>query len=64
MKLTPAQQVIYNMILSISNDGPLTDEKRELLLSINMTEMGLTRDDKLAAIRQYEHIIGLTLKAA
>jgi hypothetical protein len=63
MNLTPSQQVIYNMILSMNSNGPLTDDKRALLLSVDMTEMGLTRDDKLAAIRHYEHIIGLTIQA-
>lgn len=64
MTLTNAQQVIYNIILSMNNNGPLSDSKRELLLSIDMTEMGLTHDDKKIAIRHYEHVIGCTFSVS
>jgi hypothetical protein len=48
----------------MNNNGPLTDENRALLLSVDFTRFGITGDDKKQAVRQYEHVIGLTLKAA
>jgi hypothetical protein len=64
MQLTPCQQVIYNLLLSMNNNGPLTAENRATLLAIDMSKIGLTDDDKKIAIRHYEHNIGLILEAA
>ena len=64
MTQTPAQLAVYNILLSMNNNGPLTDENRALLLSVDFTRFGITGDDKKQAVRQYEHVIGLTLKAA
>ena len=64
MTQTPAQLVVYNILLGMNNNGPLTDENRALLLSVDFARFGITEDDKKQAIRQYEHVIGLTLKAA
>jgi hypothetical protein len=63
MNLTPAQQNIYNIILTMNNNGPLTDNNRHLLLSVDFSKFGITENDKLTAIRHYEHIVGLTLQA-
>ena len=64
MTQTPTQLAVYNIILTMNNNGPITDENRALLLSVDFTRFGVTEDDKKQAIRQYEHVIGLTLKAA
>jgi len=64
MTQTPAQLAVYNILLGMNNNGPLTDDNRALLLSVDFTRFGITEDDKKQAIRQYEHLIGLTLKAA
>ena len=64
MTQTPAQLAAYNILLGMNNSGPLTDDNRALLLSVDFTRFGITEDDKKQAVRQYEHLIGLTLKAA
>jgi hypothetical protein len=64
MTQTPAQLAVYNILLGMNNSGPLIDDNRALLLSVDFTRFGITEDDKKQAIRQYEHAIGLTLKAA
>ena len=60
MTQTPSQLNVYNMLLGMNDNGPLTDKNRALLLSIDFTSFGITEDDKKQAIRQYEHIIGCT----
>jgi hypothetical protein len=64
MTLTNSQAIVYGILLGMNNNGPLTDENRALLLSVDFARFGITEDDKKQAIRQYEHVIGLTLKAA
>lgn len=64
MTQTPTQLAVYNILLCMNNSGPLTDDNRALLLSVDFARFGITEDDKKQAIRQYEHVIGLTLKAA
>lgn len=64
MTQTPAQLAVYNILLGMNNSGPLNDDNRALLLSVDFAPFGITEDDKKQAIRQYEHVIGLTLKAA
>jgi hypothetical protein len=64
MTQTPAQLAVYNFLLGMNNNGPLTDGNRAALLAVDFARFGITEDDKKQAIRQYEHVIGLTLKAA
>jgi hypothetical protein len=64
MTQTPAQLAVYNILLGMNNNGPLTDGNRAALLAVDFARFGITEDDKKQAIRQYEHVIGLTLKAA
>ena len=64
MTLTNSQAIVYGILLGMNNNGPLTDENRALLLSVDFASFGITEDDKKQAIRQYEHVIGLTFKAA
>jgi len=64
MTLTTSQQSVYNIMLSMNNNGQLTDNNRSLLLSVDLTNCGITQDDKKAAIRAYEHIVGCTFNIA
>jgi hypothetical protein len=48
----------------MNNNGPLTDDNRALLLSVDFSKFGITEDDKKQAIRQYAHVIGCTFTLA
>lgn len=64
MTQTQNELAVYNILLCMNKNGPLTDENRALLLSVDFSRFGVTENDKKQAIRQYEHVFGLTLKAA
>jgi hypothetical protein len=64
MTLTTSQWSVYNILLGMSNNGPLTDDNRALLLSVDLEKFGISKNDIQVTIRHYEHIVGLTLQAA
>lgn len=64
MTQTPSQVIVYNILLGMNSNGPLTDENRAAILAIDFSKFGITEDDKKQAIRQYEHIIGCTFTLA
>jgi hypothetical protein len=48
----------------MSKNGPLTDDNRTLILSVDLSQFGIADADKQTAIRMYEHVIGCTFKLA
>jgi|688.fasta_scaffold1793322_2 hypothetical protein len=62
MTLTTTQCSVYNILLGMSQNGPLTDDNRALLLSVDLSQFGIADADKQAAIRMYEHVIGCIFK--
>jgi hypothetical protein len=64
MTLTTSQLSVYNILLGMCDNSPLTDDKRALLLSVDLKQFGISDNDKKIAVRHYEHIVGLTLQAA
>ena len=64
MTLTTNQLNVYNIMLGMNGNGPLTDEKRTNLLSVDLSPFGINQEDKQVAIRRYESVIGLTLQSA
>jgi hypothetical protein len=53
----------YAILLGMNDNGPLTDAKRALFMSVDLTPFGITADDKIKAVRAYESIIGLIIEA-
>lgn len=64
MTLTTNQLNVYNIMLGMNGNGPLTDEKRTNLLSVDLSPFGISQEDKQVAVRWYESVIGLTLQSA
>lgn len=64
MNLTTSQLSVYNILLGMSNNGPLTEANRARILSVNFNKFGITEDDKKIAIRNYEHVIGCIFSVA
>lgn len=64
MTLTTSQLSVYNIILGMCNNGPLTDVSRDLILSVDFNKFGITEEDKKIAIRNYEHVIGCTFSVS
>ena len=64
MTLTTTQCSVYNILLGMSKNGPLTDDNRTLILSVDLSQFGIADADKQTAIRMYEHVIGCTFKLA
>jgi hypothetical protein len=61
--LTATQWNAYTILQGMNDNGPLTDAKRALFMSVDLTPCGITADDKSEAVRAYESIIGLIIEA-
>ena len=61
--LTTTQWNAYTILLGMNDSGPLTDAKRALFMSVDLTPCGITADDKIKAVRVYESIIGLIIES-
>lgn len=60
--LSDKQWQAYMILLGMNNNGPLTDENRALMMTVDLTPVDITKEDKEVAIRWYEYIVGTTLK--
>ena len=63
MTLTPSQNAFYGIVLGVGMGEPMTNEKRDLLMSVNFERFNITPNDQAVAIRKYESVIGLYLDA-
>ena len=61
--LTDSQGCAYTLLLKMNDNGPLTEAKLALFMSVDLTPCGITANDKYKAIRAYESIIGLIIEA-
>lgn len=62
--MTNTQTAIYNIIITLNDGYPTTEENNQRLLSIDWASIGISERDVKASIRQYEHNVGVTLEAA
>lgn len=62
--MTNTQTAIYGIIINMNSGGATTEENNQRLLSIDWASIGISERDVTAAIRQYEHNVGVTLAAA
>lgn len=62
--MTDTQTAIYGIIINMNSGGATTEENNQRLLSIDWASIGISERDVKAAIRQYEHNVGVTLVAA
>lgn len=62
--MTNTQTAIYGIIINMNSGGATTEENNQRLLSIDWASIGISERDVKAAIRQYEHNVGVTLAAA
>ena len=62
--MTDTQTAIYGIIITLNDGYPTTEENNQRLLAIDWASIGISERDVKAAIRQYEHNVGVTLAAA